>query len=152
MRRYTLTVTNHISEIEKVHSIIEQIGTEFNCQAKTVFELNLAIDELLTNTISYGYDDKSVHTIEIEITVDAKKIIIKLQDDAKPFNPLNAKEADTTLSLEERSIGGLGIHIIKKIIDHITYERENNKNIISLTKFLLLEKEQCDGNNSNSSK
>lgn len=141
MKCYNKSIENSLNEIERVHNFIEKIGEEHQIPAKIIFEINLAVDELLTNTISYGYTDNIKHIIEIKTTLNDNSFTISIIDDGKEFNPLQAKEVDTTLPLEERKIGGLGIHITKKVMDNITYLREDNKNIITLTKRINSEKE-----------
>jgi anti-sigma regulatory factor (Ser/Thr protein kinase) len=88
----------------------------------------------LNNIISYGYDDEEIHEIDIEIELRSERLIIILSDDGIPFNPFKKDPPDTMLSVEERMIGGLGIHLVKKLMDEYEYKRQTNKNIITLIK------------------
>ena len=110
---------------------------------KILFNINLALDELLTNVISYSYDDNNEHTIEVKITLFSKELVVTITDDGKPYHPLNAPEPDLDKTLEERKVGGLGIHFVKQIMDEIEYKTENNKNILTLKKKIT---ENPDGN------
>ncbi len=96
---------------------------------------NIAFDELLNNIISYGYDDEEIHEIDIEIDLKGERLIITITDDGIPFNPFRKDPPDTMLSVEERVIGGLGIHIVKSLMDEYEYKRNVDKNIITLVKF-----------------
>ena len=96
--------------------------------------MNIALDELLNNIISYGYNDKDVHEIEIKIELRSERLIIIINDDGIPFNPFIADAPDMKTSVEEKSIGGLGIHIVKNLMDECDYKRNINNNIITLIK------------------
>jgi anti-sigma regulatory factor (Ser/Thr protein kinase) len=98
--------------------------------------LDLALDEVLNNIINYGYDDKNKHDIKIEINVSKYHIILKIEDDGQRFNPLEVPGADTKSSLEERPIGGLGIHLVRNMMDDVHYKYENNINCITMKKTL----------------
>ena len=82
----------------------------------------------------YGYDDEDVHKIDIEIELRSERFIIIIGDDGIPFNPFKKDPPDTMLTVEERLIGGLGIHLVKKLMDECEYKRQTNKNIITLIK------------------
>ncbi len=111
-------------------------GTENKFSPKFTNELNLVLEELVTNTISYGYTDDKEHFIEIDFNLKEKdnELEIKIMDDAVPFNPLDRPAPDVNKPAEERSIGGLGIHLVKNLTDNISYRREDNYNILTLSK------------------
>ena len=91
-------------------------------------------DELINNIISYAYSDKEEHDIEIKIEFFGDRLSITITDDGIPFNPFEAKKPDTELSLEDREIGGLGIHLVRNLMDKVSYKHHIGKNVISLTK------------------
>jgi len=107
--------------------------------------IELSLDELLTNIISYGYNDNDSHLITVDLWLegedDSKFVIIRLVDDGVKFNPLEKKEVDLDLPLEEKQIGGLGIHLVKKLMDELHYERREDKNVLTLKKKLKTIKE-----------
>ena len=129
-----LSIENNIENLDKVAGFIEKFGDENGLSGKTVFELNLILDELVTNIVSYAYKDEESHTIDITIRKRDNEIKIQVTDDGNEFNPLKKEEVNLDTPLEEKGIGGLGIHIVKQKTDEIFYERKDNKNILNLTK------------------
>jgi len=131
-----ISIENKIENLTIVAGFVENFGEDNKLDNKIVFDLNLVLDELVTNIIHYAYDDNDKHLINISLEKKENEIEIKIIDDGKKFNPLQKEEADINLSLEEREIGGLGIHIVRHKTDNISYERKNNQNILSLFKKL----------------
>ena len=118
MEEHILLIKNELSEIAKVVDTVDSIAEKWDLPIKIAFNLNLAIEELITNTISYGYEDENAHEIEITFTKTNKNLTVVLSDDAKRFNPLeNEATPDLEASLDEKVIGGLGIFFVKKIIN-----------------------------------
>ena len=99
-----------------------------------IYLANLAIEELVTNCIKHGYDDDREHQIEINVSVDHGEMTLAVIDDCHAFNPLEAPEPDTDLPVEERPLGGLGIHLLRKMSDRMTYERRAGRNHVSIVK------------------
>jgi anti-sigma regulatory factor (Ser/Thr protein kinase) len=95
---------------------------------------NLAIEELVTNCIKYGYDDADEHTISIELELVGKELKLTVIDDGHPFNPLDCAPPDTSLALEERPVGGLGLHLLRKMSDRMEYDRVQDKNKVTIWK------------------
>lgn len=131
-----LSIENKIENLDKVAEFVEKFGEENKLDGKTVFEINLILDELVTNIVSYAYDDNDIHMIDILLEQNNGIINIQTIDDGKEFNPLEKEEVKLDMSLDERKIGGLGIHIVKQKTDEISYERKENKNVLYLTKSL----------------
>ena len=125
-----IRLKNNLAEIEKVSKIIEELGESHNLSMKVVMDMNLAADEIITNIISYGYEDIDEHIIIVRIYFKENYIIAEVEDDAKLFNPLSIPDADTSTSLEEKSIGGLGIHLVRNLMDKLEYIDSGNKNIL----------------------
>jgi serine/threonine-protein kinase RsbW len=113
---------------------LETFGQKTGLSKKFVFEVNLVLDELFTNIISYGFDDGREHVIKVTITPENGGLCLYIEDDGKPFNPVEFEVPDVSCSIEECKIGGLGIHIIRKLMDDICYERCEDKNILKLKK------------------
>lgn len=99
-----------------------------------VFAANLAIEELVTNIVKYGYDDADAHEIVIRLVLEADELRIEISDDGHAFNPFDQPEPDITLPAEERPIGGLGIHFVRNMLDACDYCRESDRNVVTLTK------------------
>jgi len=94
----------------------------------------LAIEELVTNCIKYGYDDGGEHTITVVLSIDGESLAVNVIDDGHPFDPVTAPGPDVYLPVEDRSIGGLGLHLLRHLADHMTYERRDGTNRLTLTK------------------
>jgi phosphoserine phosphatase RsbU/P len=129
-----ISITNKIKNLEKVESFIEQFCNENNLNDNISFDLHLIEDELTTNIINYAFNDGREHIIDISIELESGNVKMRIADDGKEFNILEAKEANVDLPLEERPIGGLGIFLVKQKMDFIDYKRKENKNILTLTK------------------
>jgi len=131
-----LQLLNRLDELKRLATAMDQLGEEWRIPANYVMELNLAVEELFTNIVFYAYDDKNEHTIELMFeNPEPGCIRISVTDDGKAFNPLE-KSVNDNLSkpLEERKIGGLGIHLVKKMVSHLEYQRKDGKNILLLTR------------------
>lgn len=131
-----LILRNEIEEISKLPLFIEELGNELGLSPELIFNLNLVLEEAISNVVLYAYP-KEEHEI---ITLTAKKIenqlIFILTDSGKEFDPTQIPDADITLSAEERSIGGLGIFLIRKIMNRVEYQRIEGKNVLTLGKEL----------------
>ncbi len=96
--------------------------------------INLALEEAVSNVIFYAFDDEKEHDIKIVISLENKNLSIEIIDDGKPFDPTARKQPDVSLPAEDRPIGGLGIFLIRKMMDNVTYNRHNNLNTLTLLK------------------
>lgn len=129
-----LWVENHIHELTRVEAFLEELGEEWAFPMPLIFSLNLVLEEALTNIISYGYDDTEKHTIEIDFRKVDGELMITIIDDGHEYDPTLNTEPDINLSAEDRPIGGLGIFLIKKVMDNVEYQRKENKNYLILSK------------------
>ncbi|MCK9483156.1 MAG: ATP-binding protein [Candidatus Marinimicrobia bacterium] len=129
-----MRLSNSIDELQAVNNELEQFGESQDLAPDLMFNLNLVLEEVLTNIIFYGYDDSATHVIELNINLKSEIIEIEIIDDGKPFNPLERPDPNVNKSLDERQIGGLGIFLVKKIMDKAEYFRRENKNILNLQK------------------
>ena len=127
---------NDPCELDQLGRYIRQFGLNHGLSEKIVFEINLVLDELFTNVVSYGYTDSKKHWIRFEIHLDGTRLILRMEDNGKRFNPQTIKPPNIKCLLQEREIGGLGIHLIRKIVDDLRYERVGRKNVLTLTKNL----------------
>ena len=96
----------------------------------------MVFDEILNNIMSYADTDHDEHEIEIKLEHTGKRLVISIVDDGVPFNPFAAAMPDTRLSVEDRSIGGLGIHLVRNVMDECSYQRRIDKNVVILVKFI----------------
>jgi anti-sigma regulatory factor (Ser/Thr protein kinase) len=139
-KEYSFELKSSLSELDTLCQNLERFGKKIGLSKKSIFEINLALDELFTNIISYGYDDNDDHMIKITITPRNQEVGLCIEDDGVPFNPADFEPPDIAASVETCKIGGLGIHIIKKLIDEICYERCGSKNVLTLKKRLAAKK------------
>ncbi len=131
-----LTIENDLAQLAVVRDQVESFAKRENLSHEVGFAAKLALEELLTNTISYGYGDKSAQFIEIRLEVRGDHLIIRTADDGMAFDPRTAKEPNTQSSLKDREIGGLGVHLIKNLMDGFEYRHRDGKNHVTLRKRL----------------
>jgi anti-sigma regulatory factor (Ser/Thr protein kinase) len=130
----SVSLANRLPEIARLGGLLEGYCRDHGLPSKLCAEFTLALDEVLTNIISYGYPDPGEHTIIVRLAFEDGCLRAEVEDDGVPFNPLTAAEPDTAAPLEDRKIGGLGILIVKKLMDAVAYERAGGKNILILKK------------------
>jgi anti-sigma regulatory factor (Ser/Thr protein kinase) len=131
----TITIKNDLSTIEPVSEVIADFVAQCQLPPKIAFDLNLSLDELLTNAILYGYEDgQQGHEISIHIALVGDFIELEIEDDGRPFNPLETPEPDLQADLMDRPIGGLGFHLVRKLTDQIEYQRRAGKNLLTIKK------------------
>ena len=133
-RKVSFKLKSNLSELDALCQKLEKFGQSMGLSKKCIFEANLALDELFTNIISYGFDDKNEHTISITIALQNDDLVVHIEDDGIPFNPTNAETPDLECSIEECRIGGLGIHLAKNLMNEVCYQRCKDKNILTLKK------------------
>ncbi len=137
MAEKTITLINQIAQLEVLADAIESLAAEWEISMSISLNLNLVLEELVTNIIFYGYEDAGEHKILIHLSFEDTILEVRIEDDAKEFNPLLHAEPDVNAPIEEREIGGLGIHFVRKIMDDMTYERLANKNVLILKKKII---------------
>ncbi len=127
-------INNDISELTKIASFIEGFGENNDLPMPVIFDINLSVDELVTNIISYGYISKEPRFIDIFMDLVDNSIIIKIVDDGLEFDPTKKEDPNIDTPVEGKKIGGLGIYFVRKKMDNMFYKRENNQNILTLEK------------------
>ena len=132
----TIILANDISEISRLYEFIEELGSEFSLAPDIVFNLNLVLEEAVVNIINYAYPKEEHQSIYLSARLHEGSIILVLTDTGKEFDPTAAPEADVTLSADDRQIGGLGIFLIRQILNEVRYERIEGKNVLTLEKKL----------------
>jgi len=133
-KEYSFELKSSLAELDQLCQNLETFGKKFGLSKKLIFEINLALDELFTNIISYGFNDGQEHIIKVTLTPQKDELCVCIEDDGTPFNPIDFDTPDVACSVEECKIGGLGIHIMKKLMDEVCYERCGDKNILNLKK------------------
>lgn len=134
VKKYILILKNDLSDLEKLHSFLDEIRQRLSVSKKCLFETNLALEELYSNVLSYGFNNHTDHFIKITVTAAQGVLNIRVDDDGKPFNPLKAKEPNLQYDIENCEPGGLGIHLVKHFMDNIRYKRYQNRNVLTMKK------------------
>ena len=129
---WQMAIHNQLSEIPKVIDGIDTFCRELPVPLTPSRKLKIVLDEVLNNIISYGYRDDHTHEVRIEVDPISDGIVIRIMDDGIPFNPLDLDEPKTDLPVDEREIGGLGVHLVKGMVDDSTYQRKDDLNILRL--------------------
>ena len=132
----SIILANDIAELSKLHAFIEEVGEDLSLTPDVVFNLDLVIEEAVVNIIHYAYPKEEHQYIYLSAHVHEGSIVFVLTDTGKEFDPTLAPEADITLSADEREIGGLGIFLIRQIMNEVRYERIEGKNVLTLEKKL----------------
>ena len=132
----SIILANDISELSKLVAFIDEVGEAFALTPDVVFNLNLVLEEAVVNVINYAYPKEEHEFIYLSASMHEGSIVLVLTDTGKAFDPTAAPEADITLSADERQIGGLGIFLIRQIMNEVKYERIDGKNILTLEKKL----------------
>lgn len=129
-------LANRIDELETIRQGLEVLVSDWAIPPHLEIPLNLALEEAFTNVVNYAFDDDNTHEIIIQFKKKEGNLEVTITDDGQPFDPTERVDPDTALGAEERPVGGLGIFLIKKIMDHVEYRRSDNKNQLILTKHL----------------
>jgi len=133
MKEITLNAT--VDNVEKVTEFVNEQLERIGCHAKAIAQIDIAIDELFSNIAFYAYSPEvGPATVRVDVEEDPVSVTITFMDRGVPFNPLKKADPDTSLSAEERKIGGLGIFMVKKTMDAVDYEYLDGKNILRIKK------------------
>jgi sigma-B regulation protein RsbU (phosphoserine phosphatase) len=136
IRAVELRLTNRLEDISGVIHEFNMFAEEHELPTVVRRQVDLVLDELLNNTISYAFGDEEAHEIEVEIELKSGRLVLTIKDDGIPFNPFVGPEPDTSLSVGERDIGGLGIHLVRNVMDEVSYNRRTDRNVVILVKYL----------------
>jgi len=138
-RCFKITIKNSLPEIEKVVQGFETFADEQGLEVKIRREIKMVFDEMLNNIISYAFRQEEEHKIEIRVELTKACLMLVISDGGIPFNPFGMESPDTNLPLEQRKIGGMGIHLVRKVMDEVLYQRKIEKNVVTLKKFIKTE-------------
>ena len=129
-----ISLGNELREIAGVAAQVDRFCADHRLMPGLAYAVNLAIDEILTNTISYGYEDRERHRIEVIVNLEADQLVVVIVDDSMPFDLGLAPERDLDLSMEDTALGGLGLYLVHQMMDRVDYRREAGCNIVTLVK------------------
>lgn len=134
---HTLALRNDLDEVTQFTAFVEAFGESHQLPDDTVFNLTLALEELVVNVIKHGFDDDRKHEFYVRIRVENEEVLAEIEDDGKPFNPVtDTGEYHLREVLHHQPIGGLGVHLVKNLMDEVDYERRGNRNVMRVRKRL----------------
>ena len=129
-----LTVETRLEELDRLSAAVEDFGADDDWPPNLTFQVNLVLEELWLNVLNYGHDGGE-HEVDIRLTSDTEALTIEITDDGKPFDPFTeAPEPNVTGDLGDREIGGLGVYLVRTMMDEWRYKREDGKNHLILVK------------------
>jgi serine/threonine-protein kinase RsbW/sigma-B regulation protein RsbU (phosphoserine phosphatase) len=129
----TLHLQNRIAEVARLVDAVESFGTHAGLSPDLTYRLTLSLDEIVSNVIRHGYSDTNDHVVEVRLSVHDGVVTSVIQDDGHPYDPRESPEPDLSMPVEERGPGGLGIFLVKQMMDSIDYARRDGRNILTVT-------------------
>lgn len=133
--KLSLQVEASVDALKQIQNAVEEFGQAQNLPSSLTYQINLALEELGINIVNYAYDDNETHKFEISLALEVNTLTIEIIDDGRAFNPLSeAPEPDLDSNVEDRPIGGLGVHLVRSMMDELHYRREAERNHITLVK------------------
>lgn len=125
------TLSNDVASLVAATEELEQFLTRAAVGAEAAYACTLALEEVVTNVFKYAYDDAGAHAVRFTAQLTPDHVVLRFSDDGRPFDPLAAPPPDLARPLEERAIGGLGIHLVRKLADAMEYERRGGRNLLT---------------------
>ena len=135
-QNYSFELNSKLSELKALNQHLIAFGRNIGLSEISISEINICLDELFTNIVSYGFKDDLEHKIKFTMKVDDNILIVSIEDDGEPFNPLEKKAVELPADVMSAEIGGLGIHITRELMDNICYERIRGKNKLTINKII----------------
>src|SRR5574337_112145 len=126
--RLSLVLRNRLSELKRISKAVSAWCRENNISSAVEFHVNLALDEIISNVIRYGWKDPGEHQFYVRLSLLNDEVTVEIEDDATPFNPLGVPAPDLDRPLDERPVGGLGIHLVRQVMDGLEYQWHDGKN------------------------
>jgi anti-sigma regulatory factor (Ser/Thr protein kinase) len=127
-------ISNRLDEMSTIITMVENFGVKHSVPGVVINELNLVLDEVLSNIISYGYSESATGRITVRLNYQPGEVSAEVRDDGKPFDPLQANSPDIAGTVQSRRVGGLGIHFMKELMDNVAYARVGNENRLVVRK------------------
>jgi serine/threonine-protein kinase RsbW len=128
-----LTLANRADEVPRLVTAVESFGASAGLSDDLLFRVMLTLDEVVTNVVRHAFEDDAEHQISVAVTVHAGVVTVVVEDEGRPFDPRTVPPADVHAPLEHRPIGGLGVHLIRSLAQHMAYRRAAGRNVLTLT-------------------
>ena len=145
--KFQIKIKNRLTNIPEVQEHFQLFAQHHKVEKKATQKICIVIDELLSNIISYAFQKDDKHhdiDVKVEFAEGHGRLFVTISDDGIPFNPIEEEAPDTTLPVEDRSIGGLGIMLVRKLSDKLTYKRDLNRNVVTFMMSLNKCVKQCE--------
>ncbi len=133
---FEVSLDNRLPEIHRLAELVEGFGAEHGVPDRAIFNLNLVLDEVLTNIIEYAFPDGLRHAIVVRVALDDVALRAEVIDDGSPYDPTTSPDPDISLSLEERPVGGLGVFFAKRMMDRLEYHRDAGLNRLTMARLI----------------
>ena len=134
--RASIILKNKFSEIERIATVVSEFGQRNDLSDEVIYDIRLVLEEIVSNIIKYGYKDNDEHQIDIHINLEGNILTLEIRDDGNPFDPLEVKNDEVEKPWDERETGGMGIYIVKNLMDKTEYHRVEDNNILLLKKYI----------------
>ena len=132
--RLEISLDNDLRELAGVASEIDRFCEARDLEPQVAYAVNLSVEEILTNTISYGYDDDETHRIELVVRMEDEALVVVIEDDSAAFDVTAETQPELDVPLSERNPGGLGLFLVHQMMDGVEYQRRDGRNVATLTK------------------
>lgn len=132
--QFELVLLNQPSEISRLQDQLESFARQHGLVARALHDAQLALEEHLANILAHAFVDGREHQIHVRVQFNAPELCITVEDDGRPFDPLGELSPDVSRPIEERPVGGLGIHMMRRVLDKLEYRRANGRNIVVMRK------------------
>jgi serine/threonine-protein kinase RsbW len=132
--RAELRLSNRLDELDRLHAFVAQFSSTNRLSTEITFALGLAIEELVTNVILHGYDDRAEHAIVVSLSLDGGTVVVELEDDGRSFDSTQKPAVDLSPDPQQRKIGGLGLHFVRSTMDEVKYHRSGDRNHLFMKK------------------
>ena len=134
--RATIILQSRLTDLERLAAFVDQFGEQNGVGARDLFAVKLALDEVVTNGIRYAHDDAGDHEIVVRLVREGGEVVAEVEDEGRPFDPLQAGAPDLAAPLEQRPVGGLGIHLARQMTDRLEYRRQGDHNVLRFRRTL----------------
>lgn len=128
---------NDLSELGRLNELLSRFCKEHRLPGSVAMEIGLALEEVFVNVVQYAYEDSAEHEILVSLSAENGEIVLAVEDDGIAFNPLEVPPVDTTLPIEQRPVGGLGIHLVRSVMSEVKYARTEGRNRLEMRKRFL---------------
>ncbi len=134
-RKLSLCLPTRLDQLERIYEAVDELGESEEWPAGMMYQVKLVLEELGVNIVTHGHANSPDHEFEVVLESDTEALTIELRDGGAPFNPLtDSAEPDIESGLDDRPVGGLGIYLVRTMMDELSYRRENDKNVLTIVK------------------